>query len=324
MPQSAILDDLVSGVQSALAPAGPHADGVATLSWIMFAAAGAIFVAVIALLAAAILLPQERRRWLASRGAVIAGGIAFPVVVLSALLVYGLALAATLSRPDTPDTLRIQVVGEQFWWRVLYERDATREGTEEIVTANEIHIPTGRPIRFLLTTRDVIHSFWIPSLAGKLDMIPGQTNSLVVSAERPGVYRGQCAEFCGGAHALMAFEVVAHAPDAFAAWRTSQARPAAEPGDAVLTRGRELFLAAGCGACHTVRGTPAAGGIGPDLTHVGGRRTIAAGSFPNNQGTLAGWIADSQHLKPSNGMPSFTVFEGEELRAVAAWLESLK
>ncbi|MFL9824087.1 cytochrome c oxidase subunit II [Rhodoplanes sp. SY1] len=324
MPQSSILDDLVSGVQSALAPAGPHAGGVATLSWIMFVAAGIIFVVVMALLAAAILLPPERRRWLAGRRVVIAGGIVFPVVVLSALLVYGLALAATLSRPDTSDTLRIQVVGEQFWWRVRYEPDATRASSEEFVTANEIHVPTGRPIRFVLTTRDVIHSFWIPSLAGKLDMIPGQTNSLVVSAERPGVYRGQCAEFCGGAHALMAFEVVAHAPDAFDAWRAGQARPAAEPATPFLARGRDLFLAAGCGACHTVRGTAAAGTIGPDLTHVGGRRTIAAGTFPNNQGTLAGWIADSQHLKPSNKMPSFTVFEGEELRAVAAWLESLK
>ncbi|MDC7785048.1 cytochrome c oxidase subunit II [Rhodoplanes sp. TEM] len=321
MARSSIIDDVFSGLQSALAPAGPNASGIAELSWIMFAAAAVIFVVVMVFLAAAILLPPGRRGWLSGQGVVIAGGIVFPVVVLTALLVYGLALARTLVREDTPDTLRIHVIGEQFWWRVRYEREG--EG-DEIVTANEIHVPTGRPIRFLLTTRDVIHSFWIPSLAGKLDMIPGQTNGLTLAVERPGVYRGQCAEFCGGAHALMAFDVVAHAPADFAAWREAQLRRAVEPATPLLARGRELFLAAGCGACHAVRGTPATGSIGPDLTHVGSRRSIAAGSFPNNQGTLAGWIADSQHLKPSNRMPSFPVFSGEDLRAVAAYLESLK
>jgi cytochrome c oxidase subunit 2 len=252
---------------------------------------------------------------------VIIGGIAFPIVVLSVLLLYGLVLTRTIIAEPGGTPLRIHVVGEQFWWRVRYEPEGDRG---DLATANEIHIPIGRPVRFSLTTADVIHSFWIPNLGGKLDMIPGQVNTFVLQADRPGVYRGQCTEFCGGAHALMAFDVVAHEPAQFEQWMAQQLRPAAESVVPFEQRGKELFLAAGCGACHAVRGTSAAGVVGPDLTHIGSRRTIAAGTFPNNKGTLAGWIASSQHLKPANKMPSFNVFTGEELRALAAYMESLK
>ncbi|MFC7397518.1 cytochrome c oxidase subunit II [Chelatococcus sp. GCM10030263] len=317
----AILDELFTGVQSALAPRGPNAEGIATLSWIMFAGAGLIFLLVMALLAFALLAPPGRRGWLADRRMVIAGGIVFPVVVLSALLVYGLALARGLVSVPGEAPLEIHVVGEQFWWRVRYEAD---DGREPLVTANEIHIPVGRPVRFTLTTADVIHSFWVPSLAGKLDMIPGQANRLVLKADRPGVYRGQCAEFCGAAHALMAFEVVAHAPEAFEDWLRAERQPARAPPTTFQARGRDLFIQSGCGACHRVRGTSADGDLGPDLTHIGSRRSIAAGIYPNNRGTLAGWIASSQHLKPNNKMPSFPVFSGEDLRAIAAYLEGLK
>jgi cytochrome c oxidase subunit II len=155
-------------------------------------------------------------------------------------------------------------------------------------------------------------------------MIPGMVNSLTVVASKEGVYRGQCAEFCGASHAWMAFEVVALSPEEFDSWRANQARDAVSPSDPFLARGQELFLTAGCGACHRVRGIGADGSLGPDLTHVGSRRRIAAGSFPAHAGTLAGWVAGSQTLKPGNKMPSFDLFTGEELRAISAYLESLR
>jgi cytochrome c oxidase subunit II len=307
-------------IQSALVPRGPHADAVATASWVMFIGGGLIFLLVMALTVVAILLPRERRGWMAHRGFIVGLGIVFPIVTLTALLVYGLVLSRNLVTAGPP-ALRIEVVGEQFWWRVHY---VDAEGATGLVSANEIHIPTGRPIEFVLKTRDVIHSFWVPSLAGKLDMIPGHTNTYRFTAERPGVYRGQCAEYCGAQHALMAFYVVAMPQEAFEAWYARQLGPAAEPTVSLLARGKALFLENGCGTCHAVRGTPANGRLGPDLSRVGSRLSIAAGTYPNNVGTLAGWIASAQHLKPGNLMPSFGNLQGEELRAIAAYLESLK
>lgn len=308
-------------VQSALDAGGPHADTIAQLSWIMFIGGALIFALVIGMTICALWLPVSLRRWLAARQLVLYGGIVFPIVVLTALLIYGLMLARTLVADPTVKPLSIHVVGEQFWWRVRYQADDERRGFD---TANEIHIPTGRPVQFTLTTADVIHSFWVPGLGGKLDMIPGQVNSIILQADKPGLYRGQCAEFCGAAHALMAFHVIAQPPEAFDDWIKKQTADAAEPTIPFLVQGRQLFLDAGCGACHAVRGTPADGTLGPDLTHVGSRQWIAAGTLPNNQGTLAAWIASSQHLKPNNKMPSFPVFTGPELRAIAAYLESLR
>jgi cytochrome c oxidase subunit II len=307
-------------IQSALVPHGAHADAVATASWVMFIGGGLIFLLVLALTALAILVPRERRGWMAGRGFIIGLGIVFPVVTLTALLIYGLILARNLVTAGPP-ALRIEVVGERFWWRVHYLDD---DGAISLASANEIRIPTGRPIEFVLKTQDVIHSFWVPSLAGKLDMIPGHPNAYRFAAERPGIYRGQCAEFCGEQHALMAFYVVAVPQAEFEAWYARQIEPPAEPANPFLARGKALFLENGCGACHVVRGTPANGRRGPDLTRVGSRLSIAAGTFPNNVGTLAGWIASAQHLKPGNLMPSFGNLQGEELRAIAAYLESLK
>lgn len=308
-----------AGPQSALDPAGPNAAAIARLTWIMVGGGGLIAALVMALTVLA--LGRGRgRRFIATQAAVVAGGVALPLVVLSVLLVYGLVLARDIVAKPGPDALNVRVVGEQFWWRVHYDAP---DG-QRIETANEIRVPVGRPVVFTLTTADVIHSFWIPTLGGKLDMIPGQANTMVLQADRAGVYRGQCTEYCGAAHALMAFDVVAQSPEDFQTWLAAQGRSASQPSDAVLQRGGALFLAAGCGACHSVRGTQAAGRIGPDLTHIGSRRSIAAASLPNNKGTLAGWIASSQHLKPNNGMPSFNVFSGEDLRAVASYLESLK
>jgi cytochrome c oxidase subunit 2 len=307
-------------IQSTLVPHGPQAEVLADLSWFLFITGGIIFVGVMALTAWAILAPRERRGWMTRRGFIVGLGIVFPVVALTALLVYGLVLSRALVTGGPP-ALRVEVVGEQFWWRVHY---LDGDGATRLVAANEIRVPVGRPIEFVLKTRDVIHSFWVPSLAGKLDMIPGHTNTYRFAAERPGVYRGQCAEYCGAQHALMAFYVVAMTEQDFETWYAREAAPAAEPTTPFLARGKELFLSTGCGACHVVRGTPADGRLGPDLTHIGSRLSIAAGTFPNNQGTLAGWIASAQHLKPGNLMPSFGNLQGEELRAIAAYMESLK
>lgn len=307
--------------QSVLSPAGHEAALVDQLGMIMTYGGLFIFVLVIVVFALSLLLPRERRGWMARTGFIVALGIAFPVVVLSALLIYGLTVSRDLrAATDTPSH-RILVVGEQWWWRVSYVDPA---GQVLVTTANEIHLPVGQPVEFRLTSSDVIHSFWVPSLGGKLDMIPGRTNIMTMTATAPGIYRGQCAEFCGGQHALMSLHVVAHEPDAFEAWWQSARAPAREPTTPETRTGAQIFQASGCGACHAVRGTPADGLIGPDLTHIGSRPSLAAGSFPNNVGTLAGWIASSQHLKPGNRMPSFAVLSGPELRALASYLQSLR
>jgi cytochrome c oxidase subunit 2 len=251
---------------------------------------------------------------------IVGGGVILPVVVLSPLLIYSFLLArepATIAG----DALRIEVIGNQWWWEVRYFSPGA---DEPVIAANELRLPVGRPVEITLRARDVIHSFWIPNLAGKTDMIPGRVNRMVIEAETPGVFRGQCAEYCGGPHALMAFYAVAMPPPAFEEWLEREARPAKVPQEELLARGHALFMESGCGTCHTIRGTPARGQLGPDLTHVGGRVSLGAGILPNNVGSIAGWIADTQHLKPDNLMPSFDIFAGSELRALAAYLESLQ
>lgn len=306
--------------QSALDPRGPHAETVHRLTEVMTVGAAAILALVCLATLLAIVLPRRLRAPMGGRGFVVALGFVFPVVVLTGLLVWGLGTLGGLSEPGRP-ALRVEVVGYKWWWRIVY-----RDGEDRAVleTANEIHVPAGLPVEFVLTTEDVIHSFWVPALGGKLDMIPGRTNRLVLSAAAPGVYRGQCAEFCGDMHALMAFKVVAHDRAAFEAWWAREAGPAAAPAAGEARTGAALFEENGCGACHTVRGTAAAGRLGPDLTHIGSRLTIAAGTFPRNAGTLAGWVASSQHLKPGNAMPSYDRLSGPDLRALAAYLEGLE
>ena len=296
---------LFDGIQSALNPQGVDAAIIAEISWVLFAGAALIFAGVMALAAYAVFAKREYASRLSPRLLIIGGGIAFPAVTLFALLIYSLARAASLHVAEE-NTLRIEVIGEQWWWRVRYP------GFE---TANEIRIPVDRPVELVLRSADVIHSFWVPVLAGKLDMIPGRTTRLRVRAERAGEFRGQCAEYCGGPHAFMALFVVAQEPAQFEQWVQAQRAPA---------KALHPVFAAHCGACHTVRGTPAAGVLGPDLTHVGSRLTIGAGRLPTNAGALAGWIASNQHLKPGNLMPQFQSFSGEELRALAAYLEGLK
>ena len=214
----------------------------------------------------------------------------------------------------------MEVTGRLWWWELRY-LDA--DGGEIARTANEMHIPVGEPVTLRLISDNVIHSFWVPQLQGKTDMIPGRVNESWIQAGEPGVYRGQCAEFCGVQHSMMAFLAIAEPAEAFDRWLARQAQPAAEPTEPSLVRGRDVFLRAGCGGCHTVRGTPAAGRTGPDLTHIAGRRTLAAATVPNTRGHLAGWISDPQHVKPGNKMPAATLEPGD-LHALIAYLESLE
>jgi cytochrome c oxidase subunit 2 len=295
--------------------AGP----LAVLSWGLTAMVVVVLLIVLAAAGLALFGPERWRRRIGAPRTVVLAGLAFPAVVLTGVLFWGLTTTQRLTAPPGPDEMRVRVTGEMWWWRVAYLED----GRELIQSANEIHIPADRPVTLELESSDVIHSLWIPQLAGKLDMIPGRRNLLRVQADRPGVYRGQCAEYCGGPHAFMGLMVVAHPPEAFAAWRAAQARPAAAPADPLRVLGAQVFAASGCGVCHTVRGTAANGVAGPDLTHVGSRRSLGAGLLPNNRGTLAGWVANNQALKPANRMPDFDVLSGRELNALAAYLEGL-
>jgi cytochrome c oxidase subunit 2 len=218
------------------------------------------------------------------------------------------------------DDLAIKVRGLQWWWGLEYFGSDPGRRFE---TANEIHIPIGRNVRLMLEGLDVIHSFWVPSLAGKQDLIPGRHNELTIRAEHAGVYRGQCAEFCGLQHAHMAFLVVAEEQKEFDAWAKQQREIPVASFKAEIVAGQQVFLSKPCAACHAIRGTPADGKTGPDLTHVGGRKYIAAGLFETTRGSLAAWIADPQTLKPGNNMPMVPLSAGE-LRSVSAYLASLK
>jgi cytochrome c oxidase subunit II len=307
--------------QSVLNPKGPEALALAHLSWLLFALGTIVLILVMLATAVAIRGPHPLRTVLASARTVVWAGIVFPAVTLTALLGYGVWLTrASTATLDENGVLRIEVVGEQWWWRVTYPQPAGLS----VATANEIRIPTGRPVLFTLQSADVIHSFWVPNLGGKMDMIPGRTTHLRLRADHAGVFRGQCAEYCGGPHALMALEVVAMPSAEFDTWLHGQAQSAAEPASQVTMRGRELFLAAGCGACHAVRGTAAAGKVGPDLTHLGSRRSVGLDTAAMTQANIARFIRDGQHIKPGNLMPPFRIFAPEELDAIARYLAGLR
>jgi cytochrome c oxidase subunit 2 len=307
------------GHQSALNPHGPAAREIADLAWLLFAGGSVIFVFVIATVAMALYGPPRLRAWLGGTRVIVAGGIAFPIVVLTALLLRafvpeGFAQAAQ-------PAVQVEVVAEQWWWRVHYVDAA---GDQDFATANEIRIPVGATVEIALRSADVIHSFWVPSLAGKIDMFPGRVNTLRLSADRPGVFRGQCAEYCGGPHARMALLVIALPEESFEAWRAQQRTPAVAPATGERMRGQALFAARGCGVCHAIRGTAANGVRGPDLTHVGGRLSLGAGTLANGAGPLALWVAAGQQLKPGNLMPSYDFLPDDDRRALAAYLEGLQ
>ncbi|UXC91480.1 cytochrome c oxidase subunit II [Sphingobium sp. RSMS] len=303
-----------------LDPAGPFASSVTALSWILFAIGAAILALVLVGLWVALVGPNRLRSRLGGTRVIWLAGIALPVVVLTALLIYGLTLTRGLRAPTQPSDIKVRVTGEMWWWRVAY---LDGEGRVAATDANEIHIPVGKTVTVELESSDVIHSFWVPRLSGKIDMVPGRRNVLRMQADAPGVYAGQCAEYCGGAHALMGFMVVAHDPGDYAQFMAARSNPAPSPkGEA--TRGAQLFRNSGCGACHRIAGTAANGLAGPDLSHVGSRRTLGAGILPNNRGTMIGWIGDPQSLKPGNRMPAYSMLPGRDLTAIAAYLETLR
>ena len=257
---------------------------------------------------------HERRMTIAVFGAIVA-----TVLIISTFTVMSFVATRALSLAG-PDDLTIRVRGLQWWWSVEY---VGADASQRFETANEIHVPVGRNVRLKLEGIDVIHSFWVPSLAGKQDLVPGRSNELTIRAEHAGIYRGQCAEFCGMQHAHMALLVIAETQENFDNWATTQQQAAAKPADEETAAGLQTFLTKPCAACHAVRGTAAVGTTGPDLTHVGSRRTIAAGMFETTRGSLAAWIADPQTIKPGNNMPMVPL-KPDELRAVSAYLASLK
>jgi cytochrome c oxidase subunit 2 len=309
-----------SGVQSSLSPGGREAAWLASLFWWMAGGAALVWLATIVL---AICCARLRGRYsvrLLRRVLIVGAGAIVPTVVLTVLLAYGLAMVPPLVARAPDGSLEVEVVGEQWWWRVRYLR---RDGTA-VDMANEIRLPLDEPVQFRLASDNVIHSFWIPSLAGKMDMIPGRVTHLSVRPTRTGTYRGVCAEYCGTSHALMAFSVEVMERSAFDRWLDEQAQPARQPGDGLARRGGELFLSNGCSACHTVRGTTARGVIGPDLTHVGSRLSLAAGILPNDREALERWIAGTGRIKPGVHMPQFGMLPTADVGALAAYLGALR
>jgi cytochrome c oxidase subunit 2 len=241
-------------------------------------------------------------------------------IILFVFLVLDLSVGRAITRNPGPEALQVRVTGHQWWWEVQY-RDSLPQNWA--TTANEIHVPVGRPVVFELRSTDVIHSLWPPNLNGKRDLIPGNENSIWFQADSAGVYRGQCAEFCGHQHAKMGFLVIAEPQDSFRTWLAAQRDTAMTPTDSIALRGQEVFLSSSCVMCHTIAGTPAGSRIGPDLTHLASRRTIAAGTLPNTRGNLAGWIVNPQAIKPGVRMPS-TRLDSDDLQALLTYLETLK
>ncbi|MDB5777807.1 MAG: cytochrome c oxidase, subunit [Polaromonas sp.] len=307
-------------LQSVLSPAGSAADTIASLSWGLFALMALIFIGVMALLAWAVSRraggqPVRPLRW------IVGGGVVFPLVVLASLFGASHWRTPGWLVPPPPGALIVGITAHLWWWEVRYRDPATGQ---DITLANELRLPVGRPVWLGLSSPDVIHSFWVPALAGKVDMVPGRVNHLLVQARQPGVYRGQCAEYCGDQHARMALHVVATPPAEFNAWLAAQARPAASPASPLLERGRQAFMAQRCNACHTVRGVAGESRLGPDLTHVGSRLYLGAGTLRNQPGAMAHWVSDVQGLKPGARMPSSNDMDAGTLQALAAYLEHLQ
>lgn len=308
------------GVQSSLDPAGVEAREISTLFWTVTIVGLATTFLVTACLLLALYGPHRIRSRLAGHATILALGIALPVLILSGLLIYGLVLMQAGQARSGRAESEITITGKQWWWRVAYHLP---DGSTA-VSANELRLPVGEAVALHLESEDVIHSFWAPRLGGKLDMIPGRTNTLTVEASEAGLSRAQCAEYCGGAHALMAMDVVTMAKSDYEAWLVREAGPAQAPATELEQRGSEVFFAYGCGSCHTIRGTEATGVAGPDLTHVGSRHSLGAATLANTPEAFAAWLVSNQHVKPQNLMPEYEVLSDEELRAVAAYLDGLE
>jgi cytochrome c oxidase subunit 2 len=306
---------------------GPRADQIATLTWALLILSILVIVIIGGLVIAGVMrrrAPEhsEVRLEPVTHGSGtgvswihIGGGLSI-LALFGAMVWTGYTMAA-VQRPPSDPKLTIEVIGHQWWWQLRY---GSSDHSRVFDTANEIHIPVGEPVQFRVHTGDVIHSFWVPPLGDKLDLIPNQTNTTWLQASQPGTYRGQCAEFCGRQHAHMGLLVIADPPEQFQRWWDDQLKPASA--DPQTATGETLFTVR-CGACHTVRGTRAGGRLGPDLTHLMSRQTIAAATLPNKLAYLSGWIADPQRIKPGNLMPRLDI-SGPELEQIRGFLALLK
>ncbi len=312
------------GNQAMFNPQGPPARSIASLGWLLLTVCAAIYVVVIAIAAWALLrrrddadgLPQTTRRL--TTAVIAATGVSIAILVV--FTVSSVFAGRGLTSPTGPGAITVDVIGHQWWWEFQY-RDVTP--SDFVTSPNELHIPVGVPVHIKAMSRDVIHSFWVPNLHGKRDLIPGQVTNTWIQADTPGTYRGQCAEYCGHQHANMAFVVVAEPMDRFLSWIGQQRQPAAEPQSDEARRGRDIFLQSPCMMCHTIRGTTAGARLGPELTHVGSRMTIAAGTLPNTRGHLGGWVANAQTIKPGVRMPP-NPLDPSDLQAVLTYLRSLR
>lgn len=317
---------------------GPAARSIANLSWLMTILFLIIIIVMWALLAIAF---YKRRGTLAEHAPIdmgggqmwiAIGGIAIPLIVLTILFVLGLGLLrdfpihgmhsgmnqrqmATMMKPE------IRIIGHQWWWEIQYLND---DPSQSFTTANELHLPTGRSVNIEVETADVMHSFWVPSLHGKVDLIPGQSNYIRIEASSPGEFNGQCAEYCGEQHAKMRILAVAQELDEYDAWRQAQLKEGIEPSEPAAKAGEQIFLSGPCSMCHAVRGTIAGGRVAPDLTHIGSRQMIAANVYRNNDAYLEAWITHAQSLKPGAQMPDLTQFNGEQLTDLVAYLRQLQ
>ncbi|HEU5002502.1 MAG TPA: cytochrome c oxidase subunit II [Actinomycetota bacterium] len=308
-----------------------RADGLGALDierfwWILFGISAAVFAIVLGLMMVALARrhrpvpadeaagkhPEDEPAWGGSF--ILFSGVVVPAIILAGTFGLTLHEMNVLSSPGHHAAMTITVTGHDWWWEARYPGGA--------ITANEIHIPTGEVVRVRLLTADVIHSFWVPQLQTKTDMIPGRTNETWLETGQPGRYRGQCAQFCGLQHAHMIFYVVADPPDTFATWLAGQAQPAPPPTGALATAGEQIFTTQTCAGCHAIRGTSAAARIGPDLTHIASRQTIGAGVLDNTAGNLAAWITDPQHAKPGADMPP-TDLTPDQVQALVAYLQTL-
>lgn len=305
---------------------GPQADKIASLSWLMFGIAALVFIVITIFLLLAVV--RSRRESLIAEASsdtdrraitwVLVGGAVIPVVVLFAIMFLSITTDPA-NAAAAGSALNIEVIGHRWWWEVHYP-------DQSFTTANEIHIPVNQAVVLHVTSADVIHSLWIPQLNGKFDMIPGQTNTVSIQASQTGVYRGECAEFCGMQHAHMSFMVVAEDADQFNKWQTNEQKPAAalDPSNqSAIFEGQQTFLGSSCVYCHTIKGTNASGTLGPDLTHIASRATIGAGVLPNTPGNLAGWIINSQAIKPGNLMPPMDL-DSDQLQAILAYFRTLQ
>ncbi|HUP08813.1 MAG TPA: cytochrome c oxidase subunit II [Caldimonas sp.] len=323
-----------TGPHEVLAPAGVQADRIGQL-WNLFLAITTLVTLAVFAVFAFVLWRTPRAeadapadlsslgRHEAGAYRSVVGAVAVSIALLLVLLAASVWTDRALARMTLADALNIQVTGHQWWWEARYGPAANEPVSNQFITANELHVPVGRPVIVTLTGADVIHSLWVPNLAGKKDLIPGRTAKLEFRADRPGVYRGQCAEFCGYQHGYMGFQVFADAPADYAAWEARQRLETGTPTDATLQHGEQVFLGSTCIMCHTVNGTTAQANFGPDLTHVGGRTTLAAGTLRNTPQDLKRWISDPQKIKPGVNMPASTLSDAD-LDALVAWLGSLK